>query len=89
MKSEDKATIGKANKSAANLLDATLHHVLTNVSNLKLDGKYSNYREMLVSNNIYDWEDFEMYSIDQLAELTYTDKQGNKVDFRIHKIGWL
>lgn len=32
---------------------------------------------------------FDMYTIDQLAELTYTNKQGNKVGFRIHKIGRL
>ena len=42
-----------------------------------------------VSNNIDEWEDFEIYSTNELAELTYTDKQGNKVGFRIHKIGRL
>ena len=95
MMKEEETIVGKADASTNNTkpekLDAVLRHVLTNVSNLDLKGRHWIFEAIFLSNRIFDWEDFELYEdkINQLADLTYTDKKGKKIDFKIHDVGRL
>ena len=73
---------GKAGGTADKLFDKKLYHVLTVISNLKLDGGHIKYRDILYNNNIVTWDDFNDFDdIDEIKNLKYTDRQGNVVEF--------
>ena len=77
-----KADVGKAEGTAAKLFDAELYHVLTTISNLKLDGGHIKYRDILYNNNIVTWDDFNDFDdINEIKNLKYTDGQGNVIKF--------
>ena len=74
--------MGKANGTADKLFDKKLYHVLTVISNLKLDGGHIKYRDILYNNNVITWDDFNDFDgIDEIKNLKYTDGQGNVVEF--------
>lgn len=82
MKSED-TTIGKANKySATKFFDQLLSHVLTNISDLELDGSHSKYRDILSNNNRKKWDDFDKHEFDDITKLTSKDKHGVFIKFK-------
>lgn len=87
MKSKDTKPVSKANEySVAKCFDWPLFHVLTNISNLKLDSDHSKIKDILCAEKNFKWEDFDKLYLKELKKYNYNNKFGNKIEFNNYEI---